>query len=333
MAARIIQSSDGPNSSVNGIPSLVDPPENVPAWFSARRERQPPAGNDGVKELADPKEAVDPFVAIAAAAERAKSKGSPSPTKPEKQEQKIPSTVPFPPTEGLQVWLSRQGLIGIATSLAVHAVILLILACFLVSQVTTREVSSLWGTNGDNEEFAADLIMDTELSGDSLDSGESAPLQMSDLTQAMDSLGPQGEISESMRVGLGGKGNGEGDSGDGASMGVANLKVPGHAQTKGSFSAWADPRDPQPGQDYFVVIQIRLPKTVTKYRGSDVSGNVIGTDGYKQPIRFKGNVDFPVADGAVEIRVPVPGTREFVRDVIRVESKLLKEKQTFEIEF
>ena len=334
MATKIIQSSDGPNGSGNGVPSLVDLPENVPAWFSARRERQAPTAPEGEKEVIDSKEAVDPFAAIAAAEEKAKSKVPNPPSKPEKKKTDALSADGTSLKDEPQVWLSKQGMIGIATSLVVHAVILLILAFILVSQVTTREVSSLWGTIGDNEEFAADLIMDSQLSNDSLDSGEAAPLQMSDLSQAMDAMGPEGEISESMKVGTGGKGEGgEGDSGEGTSMGVANLKVPGHAQTKGSFSAWADPRDPLPGQDYFVVIQVRLPKTVTKYRGSDISGSVTGTDGYKQPIRFKGNVVLPVEDGAVQIKVPVPGTREFVRDVIKVESKLLKEKQTFEIEF
>ena len=60
---------------------------------------------------------------------------------------------------------------------------------------------------------------------------------------------------------------------------------------------------------------------------------MIGTDGYKQPIHFEPTVQLDVEEGAVEIRITVPGAAQKVRDTIRVESKLLREKQTFEIEF
>lgn len=328
MATNIIQSSDGSHSSGKGLPSLVDSTEDAPAWFAARRERK--TGATGAGQVlptdsirANTATAVPPMPPIPLAVDDTES------------QKKRPSAIEsLSLHEGFHQWLSKQGLIGLATSLAIHAIILLILACFLVAQVKTREISSLWGTNGNPDEFAADIILDSELSGETLDSGEAAPLQMTDLSDAMNSLTNQGDIAESMRVGMGGQGtSGEGDSGDGTSMGVGNLKVPGHAQTKGSFSAWADPRDPKPGEDYFVVIQVRLPKAVTKYKGSDISGNVIGTDGYKQPIRLKSNAVLPVEEGAVRIRIPVPGARQLVRDTIRVESKLLKEKQTFEIEF
>ncbi|WP_373649915.1 hypothetical protein [Schlesneria sp. DSM 10557] len=327
MAGETIQSSDGPQRPEKGTPSLADPPENVPAWFSTRRDQKmredkgkqvpshdsgsiPPLGATVLKPVIPPLpgQRVNPKTAIVKV------------DKPSKDQEETH-------------WISKQGLIGIVTSLGIHAVILVILACILVSQVTTQEVSSIFGTNGTGDEFAADVILETEVAGEGAEAGEAAPLQTSDLSKVLDSIGKQGDIAESMRVGLGGQGEGGEGEGDGNSVGVPNVRVPGYAQTKGSFSAWADPKDPKPGEDYFVVIQVRLPSNVTKYRGSDVSGNVIGTDGYKQPIRLKSNVMLPVEDGAVQIRIPVPGARQLVRDTIRVESKLLKEKQTFEIEF
>ena len=87
------------------------------------------------------------------------------------------------------------------------------------------------------------------------------------------------------------------------------------------------------GEDYDIVIQVKLPPNVTKYRGSDISGNVIGTDSYRQAIRLKASELLPVVDGVVQIRIHVPGGGRLVRDTIRVESKILREKQTFEIEF
>ena len=58
-----------------------------------------------------------------------------------------------------------------------------------------------------------------------------------------------------------------------------------------------------------------------------------GTDGYKQVIRFKRDETFTVVDGIVQVRIRVPGADRLVRDTIRVESKVLREKQTIEIEF
>ena len=245
----------------------------------------------------------------------------------------VQAEVPASSEGWLKRWISNQGMIGIGFSLLVHTLALLILACIYVSQVRKVDEVSLWGTAGNSDEVT-DTVIETDLPGD-IDAGESAPLQMTNVSEALDSIGPMGVVAESTRVGGlgGGNGHGRGESGDGSGMGVAGPKVPGHAQTKGSFSAWPDPRDPKPGEDYFIVIQIRLPKNITKYRGSDVSGNVIGTDGYRQAIRFKANETLDVEEGAVQMRIFVPGAARLIRDTIRVESKILKEKQTFEIEF
>ena len=82
------------------------------------------------------------------------------------------------------------------------------------------------------------------------------------------------------------------------------------------------------------MIQIQLPDKIAKYRGSDISGNVIGTDSYRQVIRVKNpNEMIPIEDGMVQIRIHVPGGGRLVRDTSRVESRMLREKQTFEIEF
>lgn len=230
--------------------------------------------------------------------------------------------------------VSRQGWIGMGVSFLVHTTILLVLA-FIVVSTASRESISVMGMFGDSDEYGGDVVLDTTLP---IDPGDSSPLTMADMSQSLESLpdvsGVAGALEENIRVGFGGSGgDGHGGSGDGIGVAAPTLRIPSHAQTKGSFSAWTDPRDPKPNENYSIVIQIRLPEKIKKYRGSDLTGMVTGTDRYKQTIRFRYSEQFPVENGLVEIRIPVPGGALRVRDTIRIESKLLKEKQTFEIEF
>ena len=326
MPAAIGETNQAPQDLQDAAARPIDPPADVPAWLAARRER--PA-----ESVALPEEKLPASQPSVSPPPPALSTSRRKVSKPIITVDAEPTEVPSTMEGWVKRWISNQGMIGIGVSLLVHALVLLILACFLVGQVRKVEEVSLWGTAGNSDEVG-DTTIETELPGD-IDAGESAPLQMTSVSESLDSIGPHGTIAESMRVGGlgGGNGHGQGVSGDGNGMGVAGPKVPGHAQTKGSFSAWPDPRDPKPGEDYFIVIQIRLPKNITKYRGSDVSGNVIGTDGYRQAIRFKPNETIDVEDGAVQMRIFVPGGGRLIRDTIRVESKILKEKQTFEIEF
>jgi len=111
------------------------------------------------------------------------------------------------------------------------------------------------------------------------------------------------------------------------------LKVPASAVTKGSFTAWTDPEDPAPGMAYRIVIQVVLPEKITRYRPGDLRGMVIGTDGYKQAIHFQNREPVPVVDGKVQFELRVPGAQKLVKDMIRVESRMLREKQVLELVF
>lgn len=110
-------------------------------------------------------------------------------------------------------------------------------------------------------------------------------------------------------------------------------RVPSYAVSKGSFSAWTEPRDPVSGRQYTIVIQVRLPANIKKYRASDLTGTVTGSDLYKQVIKFKRTDDIPIKDGAALVKIPVPGAAKLVRDTISIESSLLGEKQSIQIEF
>ena len=133
------------------------------------------------------------------------------------------------------------------------------------------------------------------------------------------------------------------------------LKVPesGLAVTKGSFTAFTIPANPKPRENYSIVIEVRLPDDVKKYRVSDLSGEVRGSDHYEQKLPYDSRT--PMASGypgenetikilesstildvvknRVQIVIKVPGAGKMVKDVIRVRSKKLKEDQELTLVF
>jgi len=135
------------------------------------------------------------------------------------------------------------------------------------------------------------------------------------------------------------------------------LKAPDGARVvkKGSFSVWTVPADPLPFQEYKIVIQVRLPDLVRRYRATDLSGEVEGSDRYRQKIpwdpKWKGRTDvaltirkgqlvplrkgdfLPVRDRIAQLVIRVPPAKRLVRDRIKIHSKLLKETQVLEIVF
>ncbi|MEO1994035.1 MAG: hypothetical protein ABGZ17_02030, partial [Planctomycetaceae bacterium] len=143
-------------------------------------------------------------------------------------------------------------------------------------------------------------------------------------------------------------------SGRGSGVADIRLRIPkgGKAVTRGSFTAWTVPEDPVPGQQYRIVIQVKLPPQMKRYRLSDLAGRVVGTDRYQQElpvdeerpsatrIMRRGKLVtvrrsdlLPIRDNTVELIIFIPGAENLVRDTIHIESKILKEKQTLEIVF
>jgi hypothetical protein len=109
--------------------------------------------------------------------------------------------------------------------------------------------------------------------------------------------------------------------------------VPVTAQSSGSFSVWSDPADPAPGRDYFIVVRVRLPNSVVEYPASDLTGMIMGSDHYRQEIRFKDDEHYPVEGGAAQVRIRVPGAAKMIEDDIIINSKMLRERQEFQIAF
>ena len=228
-------------------------------------------------------------------------------------------------------WARSATMAGVLVSFLVHAVAVSVLAVLVIGGPKLHRALDIFGVLSDPNDNLSDIELDSAMPFDP--GQDAAPLEFPDMVQLASPESSAFDPGDSIRGAVGGKGRGSGEGGEGESMAVPAVNIPKYAVTKGSFSAWTDPRDPIPGISYEIVIQFRLPANVKTYRGSDLSGMVTGTDGYKQAIKFNRGQTFDVKDGSVQVRIRVPGAGQLVRDTIRIESKLLREKQMIEIEF
>ena len=147
-------------------------------------------------------------------------------------------------------------------------------------------------------------------------------------------------------------GNEDSDAGDEGDSPFFRIPESGLAVTKGSFTAWTDPAHPEPGQFYQIIIEMRLPDRIKRYRLSDLSGAVIGTDRYRQSLPFDQNSPGAarVTGGApyksvrrntivnmtgtkLQLAIRVPGAPRLVKDRIRIKSRRLREEQELVLVF
>ena len=109
--------------------------------------------------------------------------------------------------------------------------------------------------------------------------------------------------------------------------------MPPSAVTLGNFSVWTEPDNPDPGEPYRIVIQIRLPEGTRVYPVSDMEGMVVGSDGYRKLIPGSTGGTLPIQAGFVRHYVPVVSADEKVEDTIFIRSEMLKETQKLLIRF
>lgn len=109
--------------------------------------------------------------------------------------------------------------------------------------------------------------------------------------------------------------------------------APAQAVSEGSFSVWTEPSQPDAGDPYRIIIQIRLPPGIDRYGVSDLQGVVIGSDGYRKPIPGSATGDLFVNDGYARFVVPIVSADAEVRDTIFIRSKLLRETQKLVLNF
>ena len=221
---------------------------------------------------------------------------------------------------------------GYGVSLLIHAIVILVMSFVVLTQLETED--AIQTTMSETEETSVfDEIVDVRMDmpeGDvafekSLESA--ANMEMADWADNSITTGVEESI-ESLFETDGSKG-----------LGGSGFLAPKDARVfkKGSFSVWTIPNDPDPGEDYVIVIVIKLPNRVKRYRASDLSGMVVGTDGYRKqipgPAYTRGKVYLPMKDKMVQLKIGVPGGEARVKDVITIRSVMLREKQVIKLEF
>lgn len=225
---------------------------------------------------------------------------------------------------------------GYGLSIALHVILLVVLSLWIY-QIQQKN-AAIFLSAGTGDLGDGDITFGTDLAGGSNSSASEQEAEIVPPTAygtGNDDIDPA-SLAEMMGGGGRGSGTGTGD-GNGSGNGLAGLGVPTFAVTKGSFSIWTDPRDPRPGQNYHIMVAVKLPDHIKTYPSTDLTGTVVGTDGYTLAIATAVKRTSPpkvkVKNHLVTFKLFVPGASRLVRDTIEVSSKLLKEKQKIEIEF
>ena len=245
------------------------------------------------------------------------------------------------------LWVLSVAAGSYGLSLLFHIVILGCASLILLQQFDDNQAVSTIITESQGADMEFEQIFDTRIDAGLNDSEDTQlpkyqPLTVTDPSTLMVS---PAEILGSV--------SGDGDSEDnGGGNFVFKMPTGGKVVTKGSFTAWTVPKDPKPREEYQIIIQITLPKKLRRYRSSDLSGKVIGTDGYTQGIPYdrrkpsaakttrkgrlvvvKQRAYLPLKDRVAQLAITIPGAGMLVKDTIVIESRILKEKQTLVIEF
>lgn len=259
-------------------------------------------------------------------------------------------------SEWIQKGINGDEGAGIAVSLVLHIVLLAILAIPVVRSLRPGPVVSTLVRQDETEDVVIAAPIDTAMPDPVGDSGGGEPemMQLTDLGDQK-SLVLEAPVVDQVQVGGTTDGLSEGDD-----VGGVRMAQPKNAVRAGNFTVWtypirtvfgekAEPGDfPRVGEDYYIVIQVKVPKERRVYRLSDLSGMVTGTDGYTQKIpayaftmgpneeliRARTSRAIRVIDGVVQIFIRVPAANQaFVRDRIEIESRLLDEAQLIELVF
>ena len=245
---------------------------------------------------------------------------------------------------------------GFAMSFAIHAALIVALSLMVLTQLQPQKPASLRiETLAPPESLSQDVSREITLE---------VPLQSGPDSSAFPStplprIEPSVLMEQTLAEGWSGAGRGGGrESAQAASGGVAFI-LPPNAVQAGNFAAWWIPlaqrygevvepgQLPRIGQNYHIHVQIQVPAERGSFRVDDLTGEITGTDGYKQNIpdrawvydddgklaRATGRM-LPVRDRIVEIVFKVTASSKAgVRDTIRIRSHLLDEEQLLTLEF
>lgn len=247
------------------------------------------------------------------------------------------------------VWLVSNASCGYGVSSIVHALLLAGMSLVVYTSMDENQSISMIITDADAMPIEFTEIMDLKIEPPGGAQAQLPQLQPVPLNPALT------DISSSLLDSAASVAGNDGDEGaPGDNLGfVISMPEGGKVVSKGSFSAWTVPEDPEPRKDYMIVIRIRLPERTKLYRISDLSGKVEGSDFYVQHLPFdperkdliprterggqivpvRKNDRLRVIKNHVQIMIPVKGAASLVRDAIQVKSRMLKEDQQLEIVF
>lgn len=243
----------------------------------------------------------------------------------------------------------RKAVIGAyGTSLLIHVLVLVVLSAVIIQQKVVNQGISTQLTEAEGLPEGFDGLVELSLPKAGAELAKSPLMLPTPVADPRLLAAPEVMANAVQSTG---KENGGSEFGD--SYGF-QFKMPtgGKAVVKGSFAAWTVPADPKPREDYLILIRIKLPPGLKTYRVADITGEVIGTDGFRLVVPFdqrrpeatrterngkivpvKQTDLLKIVDGHAQIVVSIPGASALVKDSIKVKSKLLKEEQNLEIEF
>lgn len=247
---------------------------------------------------------------------------------------------------------------SMAISFLVHIVLLAVLAIPILNEVREEPVFTTVVPLDEKETVVLSEPIDTELALPDADPGggepEMVPIAFDDQIPTLQLNAEAKELSQ-----VPGPASGTGDA---TVLSGGQMAQPKNAVVAGSFSVWPVPiigkiggapvlgeagTFPKRYQNYFVAIQIKLPPDQRTYRLTDLSGQLVGTDGWTQRIpafayvKGPNNIFLPtrgtrslkIEDGVVQLFILVPGADAFVKDTINVKSNVLKEEQKLVLTF
>lgn len=248
--------------------------------------------------------------------------------------------------------------LGLAWSVLIHTILLIAMAVIILPSVGTGEVVAIVATDADDAVTTFDNLIDVSFDSAAAEAAESQEA-VEIVPDEADIPLPVNTLVEKKAVESKAEGAGSGKTA-GEGQGAPRLRAPANAVRRGRFAAWTipikqpgfpDPKpgdSPRPGQSYNIVIQLQLPENVTRYSAGDLTGSVVGTDGYRLRLPNRtyfynedGNLieansrrRLPIVENTVQIFVHVPAAKyEAVKDTIRVESRRLAESQVLELVF
>lgn len=142
---------------------------------------------------------------------------------------------------------------------------------------------------------------------------------------------PEPPTDETVLTNLVTRGDGASDASPATEPAPPADPTPARAVTSGSFSVWLDPPFPRSGEPYSIYIQVRLPERIKRYTWGDLSGYVMGSDGYRKAIQGHRRQQIPLSDHTATIVVPVVGAERLEMDTIVIRSRILKQQRMIEL--